>query len=102
MRNPLNMSPLLPRFVKVAYRKEPISSFILIVAAVDVVIGGVGEKWSLLSLGIITALVAGGIRWWQSQKAADAIALQHAPRRYLPPASSRSPLPTLTKENHRR
>jgi hypothetical protein len=49
------MSPLLPRFVKVAYRKEPISSFILIVGAVDVVIGGMGEKWSLLSIGLATA-----------------------------------------------
>ena len=94
------MSPLLPRFVKVAYRKEPISSFILIVGAVDVVIGGMGEKWSLLSIGIVTVLIAGGLRWWQSQKA-DAIAVEQPPRRYLPPATSRAPLPNLTKEHHR-
>jgi hypothetical protein len=91
------MSPLLPRFVKVAYRKEPISSFILIVGAVDVVIGGMGEKWSLLSIGVATALLAVGMRWWQSQKS-EAIA-SGPPRHYLPPASSRAPLPNLTKEN---
>jgi len=92
------MSPLLPRFVKVAYRKEPISSFILIVGAVDVVIGGMGEKWSLLSIGVATAVLAVGLRWWQAQKS-EAIAVEQPPRRYLPPASSRAPLPHLTKEN---
>jgi hypothetical protein len=46
------MNALLPRILKAAYRKEPISSFIVIVGAVDAVIGGVGERWSLLSFGI--------------------------------------------------
>jgi hypothetical protein len=38
------------------------------------------------------------MRWWQSQKS-EAIAVEQPPRRYLPPASSRAPLPHLTKEN---
>ncbi|MGL5035810.1 MAG: hypothetical protein ACRC6M_18640 [Microcystaceae cyanobacterium] len=93
------MPPLLPRFIRVAYRKEPISSFILIVGLVDSVIGGVGAQWSLLSLGVLTASLSVGLRWWQTQKT-EAIAIDPKPRRYLPPA--RQPLPMLTKEHHRR
>ena len=95
------MTPLLPRFLKVAYRKEPISSFILIVGAVDIVIGGMGEQWGLLSLGLLTALLAAGLRWWQTQKS-EAIAVEHKPRRYLPPSSSLPPLPLLTHEHRHR
>ena len=93
------MNPFLPRFLKVAYRKEPISSFVLIVGLVDVVIGGVGTEWSLLSLGVFTALLAVSLRWWQTQKSA-VIAVEPKPRRYLPPA--RPPLPILTQEHRQR
>ena len=93
------MTPLLPRFLRTAYRKEPVSSFILIMAAVDVAIGGVGEWWSLVSVGILLALLAGGVRWWQGQKIA-AIPVAPKPRRYLPPA--RQPLPLLTRDRQPR
>lgn len=95
------MNALLPKFIKVAYRKEPISSFILIVGAVDAVIGGVGGRWSLLSFGLTMVFVAALVRWLQIQKSQEEVA-QQAPRRYLPPSSSRNPLPLLTSEKHRR
>jgi hypothetical protein len=95
------MNALLPRFLKVAYRKEPISSFILIVGAVDAAIGGFGERWTLLSFGVMLVVLAAALRWWQIQKS-QAVAVEETPRRYLPPSSSRTPLPLLTHEKHRR
>ncbi|NJM88578.1 MAG: hypothetical protein HC847_16800 [Hydrococcus sp. RU_2_2] len=95
------MNALLPRFLKAAYRREPISSFILLVGAVDAILGGFGERWSLLSFGVMMVLLAAVVRWWQTQKAQDAIA-QERPKYYLPPSSSRTPLPMLTSEKHRR
>jgi hypothetical protein len=95
------MNALLPRFLKVAYRKEPISSFILIVGAVDAVIGGVGSRWSLLSFGVMMVVLAALLRWWQTQKA-QATFSEETARHYLPPSSSRAPLPMLTSEKHRR
>ena len=92
------MNFYLPSLVKVFYRSEPISSFILIMAAVDMVLGGVDGKWSLFSVGVVVALLAVGVRWWQGQKT-EPIAVRQPPRRYLPPSpSSRQPLPMLTKQ----
>ena len=94
------INALFPRFLKSAYRREPISSFIVIVGIVDAVIGGVGERWTLLSFGLVIILIAAILRWWQGQKA-QAIVTEEASRRFLPPSSSRTPLPTLkTKKHH--
>lgn len=92
------MNVLLPRFLKLAYRKEPISSFVLIVGAVDAAIGGVGGRWTLTSVGVTTVAIAILLRWWQTQK--SRVVAQEA-RRFLPPSSSRSPLPTLTSKERR-
>ena len=95
------MNVLWPRFLKSAYRKEPISSFILIVGAVDAVMGGVGERWTLLSFGLMLVFLAAGLRWWQGQKA-QSLSFEETPRRYLPPSSSKRPLPMLMNEKNRR
>jgi hypothetical protein len=95
------MTLLLPRFLKTFYRREPISSFILILGAVDGVIGGVGSRWSLFSLGVMLVFLALGIRWWQGQKSVK-IAVNPSPRRYLPPSPERPPLPLLTSHRQRR
>lgn len=92
------MNALLPRFLKLAYRKEPISSFILLAGAVDVVIGGVGEHWSLLTFGVTTVALAIALRWWQ-QRSQDEPDPQ--PVKYLPPASSQTALPTLNTTKRR-
>lgn len=89
------MNALWPRILKSAYRKEPISSFIVIVGAVDAVIGGVGERWTLLSFGLMMVMLAVAIRWWQSQRRETNLAEQPVTH-YLPPASSRPVLPVLS------
>ncbi|HEY9670085.1 MAG TPA: hypothetical protein V6D11_01395 [Waterburya sp.] len=89
------MNALWPRFLKSAYRKEPISSFIVIVGAVDAVIGGFGERWSLLSFGLMMVVLAVALRWWQSQRRETELADQPVTH-YLPPASSRPVMPTLS------
>lgn len=95
------MNILLPRFFRSAYRKEPISAFILIVGAVDAVIGGVGQQWSLLSVGVSVVFLATVLRWWKIQQARTIIS-EETPRHFLPPSSSRTPLPMLVNEKHRR
>ncbi|HEY9832099.1 MAG TPA: hypothetical protein V6D26_16060 [Stenomitos sp.] len=89
------MNALVPRILKAAYRKEPISSFIVIVGAVDAVIGGVGERWSLLSFGLMMVVLAVALRWWQSQRRETELADQPVTH-YLPPSSSRPALPILS------
>ncbi len=89
------MNALWPRFLKSAYRKEPISSFIVIVGAVDAVIGGVGERWSLLSFGLMMVVLAVALRWWQTQRRETELADQPVTH-YLPPASSRPVMPMLS------
>jgi hypothetical protein len=89
------MNALLPRILKVAYRKEPISSFIVIVGAVDAVIGGVGERWSLLSFGLMMVMLAVALRWWQTQRRETELADQPVTH-YLPPSSSQPALPRLS------
>ena len=96
------MNALFPRILKVAYRKEPISSFIVIVGAVDAVIGGVGERWSLLSFGLMMVMLAVALRWWQTQRRETELADQPVTH-YLPPSPSQPALPKLsaTKRQHR-
>lgn len=89
------MNALLPRILKAAYRKEPISSFIVIVGAVDAVIGGVGERWSLLSFGLMMVMLAVAIRWWQTQRRETELADQPVTH-YLPPSPSQPALPRLS------
>jgi len=96
------MNILVPRFVKATYRKEPISSFILVIGAVDVLIGGVDERWTLFSLGMMIVLIAIALRWWNTQKP-QPTQRDNAARRYLPASSSapRTPLPVLTPKQRR-
>jgi hypothetical protein len=84
-----------PRFLKSAYRKEPISSFILTVGAVDAVIGGVDSRWSLLVLGVAMAGAAIALRWWIAHRNRVDLPMG-APIHYLPERSSRPSLPMLS------
>ncbi len=89
------INALWHRVLKSAYRKEPISGFIVIIGAVDAVIGGVGGRWSLFSFGLMMVAIAVAVRWWQSQSQQTELAEQPV-ERYLPPSSSRPPLPMLS------
>lgn len=95
------MNVLWPRFLKSAYRKEPISSFFLIAGAVDAAIGGVGQHWTLLTFGLTVVFFAIALRWWQIQRT-QAVSIEEVPRQFLPPGSSQSPLPMLTSDKRRR
>ncbi len=90
-----------PRFIRKAYRTEPVSAFILTVGAVDAAIGGIGQRWSLLSVGITVVVVTGLLRWLQIERA-KAVAVEEKPRYYLPPSSSRTPLPMLMNKKNQR
>lgn len=89
------MNALWHRFLKSAYRKEPISSFIIIVGVVDAVIGGFGERWTLLSFGLMMVVLAAALRWWQTQRRESELSEQPVTH-FLPPSSSRPPLPMLS------
>jgi hypothetical protein len=92
------MNRLLPRFITRAYRKEPISAFILTIGVVNAIIGGFGERWSLLTLGLLVGTSAIALRWWQSYQYRP-ISQRQTTTRYLNPsqASPPRPLPPLSK-----
>ncbi|MBV5257740.1 hypothetical protein FLX56_04800 [Synechococcus moorigangaii CMS01] len=87
------------RTVKHLYRKEPISSFVILMGLVEVVIGGVDEQWGLFTVGLGFVLGAIAIRWSRIRR--DQQEMQRVlPRRYLPPSevSGNVPLPRLINE----
>jgi hypothetical protein len=88
------MNAIFPTVLKRLYRKEPISSFLIIVGAVDAVLGGVNEVGTLMILGLLTSGLAIGYRWWCIQQAEDSKDLK-SKQLYLPESPVRSPLPNL-------
>jgi hypothetical protein len=88
------MNAILPTVFKRLYRKEPISSFIIVVGAVDAVLGGVNEVGTLMMLGLLTSGLAVGYRWWCIQQAETRLD-RKAKQLYLPPSENRTPLPNL-------
>lgn len=89
------MNAALPRFLKSAYRKEPLPSFLITIGVVDAVIGGFGDRWSLFTVGLGTVGVAIALRWWLLQKR-RAEPPQPVAQHYLPYHSSRPELPMLS------
>ena len=93
------MNAIFPTGLKRLYRKEPISSFIIIIGAVDAVLGGVNEIGTLMILGLLTSGVAVGYRWWCIQQAESAS--ERKPKQlYLPPQSERTPLPNFDRRRN--
>ncbi|KJH70541.1 hypothetical protein [Aliterella atlantica] len=97
------MNAILPRFLRSAYRKEPIPSFLITIGAVDALIGGVGDRWVLFGFGITTVAIAFALRWWLLQQNKVEPLEPVRQQRYLPPYSA-DILPTLAanKKNSRR
>jgi hypothetical protein len=96
------MNAIFPTVLKRLYRKEPISSFIIVVGAVDAVLGGVNEVGTLMILGLLTSGIAIGYRWWCIQQAEARFGGGAFPKDnrkskqlYLPPSEHRTPLPNL-------
>jgi hypothetical protein len=90
------MNAIFPTVLKRLYRKEPISSFIIIVGAVDAVLGGVNEIGTLMILGLLTSGAAIGYRWWCIQQAESARD-RKSQQLYLPSQSDRTPLPNFDR-----
>lgn len=93
------MNAALPRFLKSAYRKEPLPSFLITIGVIDAVIGGFGDRWSLFSFGLGTVGFAIALRWWilqqQRPQEPDRPVAQH----YLPYTPANQELPTLKINN---
>lgn len=94
------MNVLWPRLLRTAYRKEPISSFIVAVGMVDTAIGGLNDRWSLFSFGIATVGIAIALRWWLTQRS-QVEQPEEIPQYYLPSRSSRPQLPILSVSKKR-
>jgi hypothetical protein len=88
------MNAALPRFLKSAYRKEPIPSFLVTIGLVDAVIGGFGDRWSLFTFGLGTVGIAIALRWWMIQQRPEPP--QSVAQHYLPYSSSSRELPMLS------
>jgi hypothetical protein len=89
------MSILLPRFIRSAYRHDPIASFLITAGAADIAIGGVSSHSGLALLGMVIVAAALGLKWSQSQRRSELFSEQ-AVQHYLPSQSSQSELPMLS------
>ena len=90
------MNAIFPTVLKRLYRKEPISSFLIVVGAVDAILGGVNEIGTLLIFGLLTSGMALGYRWWCIQQSETA-SNRKSKQLYLPPSANRAPLPHLDR-----
>jgi hypothetical protein len=93
------MNAIFPPVLKRLYRKERISSFLIVVGAVDAVLGGLNEIGTLMILGLLTSGVSIGYRWWCIQQAETKLDLK-SKQLYLPP-SNHHPLPNLDRRDRR-
>ena len=89
------MGMIWTHVLKSAYRKEPISAFLILMGAVDATLGGVGGYSSLLFLGLTMIGGALAFRWQQSQRRQE-MQPEQVTQRYLPTNSSQSELPMLS------
>lgn len=53
------------RFLKTAYRRDPIASFVLTMGAVQLAIAGSDSEAGLAALGLIFAGSAAALYWWK-------------------------------------
>ncbi|NET01372.1 MAG: hypothetical protein F6K62_12660 [Sphaerospermopsis sp. SIO1G2] len=89
------MNAVLPRFLKSAYRKEPIITTLITIGIVDAFIGGFDDSWTLFTFGLGTtgvALFLKLLRMQQEPPIPEETVVQH----YLPPQPSSQPLPIIT------
>ena len=99
------MNPLFAKFFRAVYRKEPVSGFILVLGATDALIGGLGGSGSLLSIGLLVALLGIIMRWRQGERKSPTVpGSSSQPAKYLlPPSSSAGqPLPLLVSSKRRK
>lgn len=86
--------PSVNQRLKRLYRREPLSSFVLLSGTVAGMVGSSGGQWVLFGAGVGLALGSLGWRWLRLQ---DRPLRSAPPRRFLPPAAQ-PPLPVLNHE----
>jgi len=91
------MNISLPRFITRAYRKEPITAFVFTVGLVNALIGGVGERWTLLTFGLFIGASAIALRWWQGYQGRTINDNKTTTRYLTGSAEVPPPLPPLRK-----
>ncbi len=85
------------KFLKSTYRREPITSFVITMALMELMIGGFEQEWSLLGLAGVMVVGAIVIRYRQgNRQEMRSPDLNQRTEYYLPPASPRPILPRLT------
>ena len=85
------------KFLKSTYRREPITSFVITMALMELMIGGFEQEWSLLGLAGVMVVGAIVIRYRQgNRQGMRSPDLNQPTEYYLPPASPRPILPRLT------
>ncbi|MFM7406216.1 MAG: hypothetical protein ACKO3K_06015 [Cuspidothrix sp.] len=94
------MNAVLPRFLKSAYRKEPIISTLVTIGVVDALIGGLDDSWSLFAFGLGTAGIALVLKLWRIQQTPP-IPEEPVAQYYLPPQPSSDPLPVIKVANRK-
>lgn len=88
--------------MKRTYRRDPLSSLILTAGVVDMVMGGVSDRWTLLGVGLGAVGVAATMRLWKRRQRPLAPPTDAPPIHYLPSRSSRTALPMLQIQNKKR
>jgi hypothetical protein len=88
------MNAVLPRFLKSAYRREPVIAALITMGIVDALIGGFDDSWSLFVFGLGTAGVALAFRWWRIQQR-PSLPEEPVVQHYLPSRSSSPTVPLV-------
>lgn len=96
------MNIISTRFLKSFYRKEPLISMLITIGAVDALIGGLDDSWSLFAFGLGTVGAAFAYRLWRVQQRRP-LPEEPVAQYYLPSNSSSPTLPMLSvsKKKHR-
>ncbi|MBC6434297.1 hypothetical protein FM036_28320 [Nostoc sp. HG1] len=89
------MNAVLPRFLKSTYRKEPLISVLITMGAIDALIGGLNDSWSLFAFGLGTTGIALAFKLWRFQQRRS-LPEEPVVQHYLPSRSSSAPLPMLS------
>ncbi|MEM7553624.1 MAG: hypothetical protein AAF378_05915 [Cyanobacteria bacterium P01_A01_bin.84] len=91
------MNAALPRILKSAYRKEPLISTFITIGAVDALIGGVDDSWSLFAFGLTILGISVLVRLLRMEPNNSLVEEPEKERQlYLPQKSSSSSLPMLS------
>ncbi|TAD80245.1 MAG: hypothetical protein EA001_01210 [Oscillatoriales cyanobacterium] len=91
------------RFLKTAYRRDPIACFLLTMGAVQLAIAGSDSEAGLAALGLIFAGSAAALYWWKYSSRLIQAARSPIPTRYRSTTTGhdweRSPAPRVDRPN---